>query len=227
VRNAPARETATTHPSVVMPTVRGIHDPAELALYGIPEGVWAWLIEPDAADLTARGVNSALYRVTVVGIDRWSPDPTGAVDVDYPDARMVGLPGLTRFDVRYLSVCLLDTPAQLVWSAAPGMEPRLDMLHIEGLKSAQVVGLFRARRLVDLDWGPSLGRRLGDTDLSSSEFELQMAVALAVLRRLKVPLTQDALADEIGLDTSTLRKYLKGGGVDWRSVVKRERPASK
>jgi hypothetical protein len=210
-----------------MPTVRGIHDPAELALYGLPEGVWAWLIEPDVADLAARGVEAGRYAVTVLAIDSWYASTDLRSEVDSPDARMVALPGLVQFDVRYLSVRLLGTPAELVWFAPPGIEPRLDLLRVQGLKKAEVLGLYQARRLVDLDWGPLLGRPLGDTDLSRAEFEVKMGAALLVMRRLKVHFTQIALAQEIGLNTSTLRKYLKRAGVEWRSVVKGDWPSTK
>lgn len=210
-----------------MPTVRGLHDPAELALYGLPEGVWAWLIEPDMADLAARGVEAGRYAVTVLGIDSWYAATDLRPEVDSPDARMVALPGLVQFDVRYLSVRLLGTPAELVWSAPPGIEPRLDLLRVQGLKKAEVLGLYQARRLVDLDWGPLLGRPLGDTDLSPEEFEAKMAAALAEMRHLKVPLKQIPLALEVGLNTSTLRKYLKRAGVNWRSVRKGDWPSTK
>ena len=210
-----------------MSTVRAIHDPAELALYSLREGDWAWLIEPDATELTARGVDAALYGVTVVGVEGWPTDPDVVEVVAYPAAHPVGLPGLVPLDVRYLSVRLLATPAELVWSAPVGVSPRLDLLRIEGLKKAQVVGLYQARRLVDLDWGPLLGRPLGDTDLSPEEFERKLAVAVAVMRRLKVPLNQEALALEIGLNATTLRKYLDIAGVNWWSVRKGDWPPAK
>jgi hypothetical protein len=213
---------------MVMSTVRGIHAPAELALYDLPEGVWAWLIEPDVADLAAQGVEAGRYAVTVVGIDSWSGGPYAEEpDVDSPDARMVALPGLVKFDVRYLSVRLLGTPAELVWLAPPGVEPRLDLLRVQGLKKAQVVGLYQARRLVDLDWGPLLGRPLGATDWSPEDFEMGIDTALAQMRRLKVPFTEVDLAVEMGLNTTTLRKYLKRAGVDWRSVRMGEWPSTK
>jgi hypothetical protein len=228
LRDVPARNIATTHPSMVMPTVRGLHDPAELALYGLPEGVWAWLIEPDVADLAARGVEAGRYAVTVVGIDSWSGGPDAIEpDVDSPDARMVTLPGLVKFDVRYLSVRLLGTPAELVWLAPWGVEPRLDLLRVQGLKKAQVVELYQARRLVDLDWGPLLGRPLGDTDWSPEEFEKAIGTAVAEMLRNNVRVTQGLVADEIRLNKTTLRKYLKRAGVDWRSVVKGEWPSTK
>jgi hypothetical protein len=210
-----------------MTTVRGLHDPAELALYGLPAGVWAWLIEPDMADLAARGVDAGQYAVTVLGIDSWFAATDLGPEVDSPDARMVALPGLVQFDVRYVSVRLVGTAAELVWLARPGVEPRLDLLRVQGLKKAQVLGLYQARRLVDLDWGPLLGRPLGDTDWSPEEFEMGIRTAVAEMRRLNVRVTQRVLIAEMRLDAKTLRKYLKRAGVNWRSVRTGEWPSLK
>lgn len=207
-----------------MTTVRGIHDPVELARYGLPEGVWAWLIEPDAADLSARGVDAALYAVTVLGIDRWPGGPEVGPGVDYPDARKVALPGLVEFDVRYLSVRLLGTPAELIWLAPPDMEPRIDLLRVQGLRNAQVLGLYGARRLVDLNWGSALGRPRGDTDLSMPEFERRLRKALDDASRLNLKPNQGYAAGEIGINVTTLRKYLRLAGVRWRTVIERDWP---
>jgi hypothetical protein len=94
---------------------------------------------------------------------------------------------------------------------------------------ARAILLFerQARRLVDLDWGPLLGRPLGDTDWSPEEFEMGIGTAVAEMRRHKVRFTQVVLADEMRLNTSTLRKYLKRAGVNWRSVVMGEWPPTK
>jgi len=195
---------------------RPIHDPAELALYGLPAGVWAWLIEPDANELGARGVNAAMYGVIVVAVDSWAADPD--IELQLPGARPVAVAGLAPLDVRYLEVGLLGTPAKLVWSAPRAVGPRLDMFHIEGLKKTEIVDLYLARRLVDLDWGPLVGRPAGDTAMTAEEFETSVAIKVAEIRGHRFRLTQKLLAREISLNSTTLRKYLDRAGVRWRDV---------
>jgi hypothetical protein len=203
-----------------MSSVRGIHDPAELALYGLPAGVWAWLIEPDTDELTARNVDAARFSVTVVAVDSWPTDTAADHDAEQPgpERRRAVVPGLIALDVQHLSVRLIGTPAELVWLASPGGSSRLDLRNIGDLNSKDVLRLRAARRLVHLDWGPDLGRPPGKTALSADEFEETLKPIILDMRHGNLKPNQDTVATAMHLDKGTLRAYLKRSHISWEAV---------
>lgn len=202
--------------------VRGIHDPGELAMYGLPPGTYAWLIELDDDELSqVTDVDLGSYLVRVLAIDNGQVDERVTLA---SSPKYVTLRGLAPLDVRRVEVWLAGTPAVLVRTWTTNGGSALNAFSLEGLDSQQLdLLVLRGRRLSDLDWR-RLGRPRGSTVWTEAEFSEQLERLLRELRRnYQIP-TRRLVADSLGMGVSTLITYLRRAGTTWAKVKRGDWP---
>lgn len=202
-----------------MPTFHGVF-PETRRQYGLSEGSDAWKVElngDDVVDLAGPQWNDVRLLVVAEEPPR-TGEPTAA-----GGPRTELFLGSIDADIVYVEARLEGHQGALQWSWDVVHGERLDLLHIERMKPADVTRLLRARKVIV----PKLihiGRPPGPGIYDTEEFVAALAAVVRDLRRNRADFTQPAVVRKLRLSATTFRTYLREARIDWSTVKRGEWP---
>jgi len=196
--------------------------PEDFVRYGLPADSEALKVELQPEDITFLA-GSDWPGLCLVLVGELPPDAGDKALAPGPLRRSLS-EDWTPLDIVFMEALLKDLPGVLRWSWRPREGERLDLLHIENMRSADICRLLRARSVIDVARA-RLGRPPGITDFKPEEFRAKLAEVVATLRKDRGRgFTQRAVASRLPTSVATLREHMKRDGVDWQAVKRGDWP---